>query len=443
VAVSDAVSADPRQVLAERPMHWRQVCAVGVATAINALDGYDVLSISFASPGIAADWQLDNASMGLVLSMELVGMAIGAFLLGALTDKLGRRTVTLGCLGVMTLGMALAAFATDIVMLSLIRLATGFAIGGVLATTNAIAAEFSNRRRRNLSVAVMAGGYPVGAVLGGLVAAYLLDRTGDWRSVFLFGAAATAAMIPVVFVLVPETVAFLVARQPRNALARINATLSRFGHSQVSDLPAAASEQRQSVRALLSPGMARLTLTLTAVYFLHILTFYFFLKWIPKIMVDQGHAASSGAILLVCANIGGALGALGLSLLTQKVDVARLTMAAMVVGAVAVSVFGWADAPLRQMMVIAAVAGAFTNAGVAGLYAILADAFPDSLRASGTGFAIGIGRGGAALGPIVGGMLFSAGFSLSQVAPIMACASLGAALLLFLRPRAPRADTNG
>jgi len=147
---------DPRAIIAREPMHYRQVLTVATATALNALDGFDVLSISFASPGIAHDWGITRAALGVVLSMELIGMGIGAFLLGNLADRIGRRPTILTCLVIMGSGMGLASIAGNVMMLSLFRLFTGLGIGGMLAATGAIVAECSNARRRNLAVAIMA-----------------------------------------------------------------------------------------------------------------------------------------------------------------------------------------------------------------------------------------------------------------------------------------------
>ena len=154
-----------------------QILVVAITVALNALDGFDVLSISFASPGIAQEWGIDRAALGIVLSMELIGMAIGSILLGGVADKIGRRPTILGCLVVMAGGMLAATTASGLVGLSAWRVVTGLGIGGMLAAINAVAAEFSNRRRRHLSVSLMSIGYPLGAVVGGMVAARLLQGT--------------------------------------------------------------------------------------------------------------------------------------------------------------------------------------------------------------------------------------------------------------------------
>ena len=176
-------------------MSTLQVLVVGITVALNALDGFDVLSISFASPGIATEWGIDRAALGVVLSMELIGMAIGSILLGGVADTIGRKPTVIGCLVVMATGMLMATTATSLVTLSVWRIVTGLGIGGMLAAINAVAAEFSNARRRHLSVSLMSIGYPIGAVVGGLVAAQLL-RGNDWRAVFYFGAAVTAVPHP-------------------------------------------------------------------------------------------------------------------------------------------------------------------------------------------------------------------------------------------------------
>ena len=108
------MTMDPRETLAKSPMSRLQVAAVAITVGLNALDGFDVLSISFASPGIAREWGIDRAALGFVLMMELLGMGLGSVLLGGVADRMGRRRMILGCLAVMTLGMFLASKATGV-----------------------------------------------------------------------------------------------------------------------------------------------------------------------------------------------------------------------------------------------------------------------------------------------------------------------------------------
>ena len=431
------MTADPRETLAASPMSRVQIVAVAVTIGLNALDGFDVLSISFASPGIARDWGIDRGALGIVLSMELIGMGLGSMLLGGVADRLGRRRTVLGCLGLITLGMIMATGARGVYDLSVWRVLTGFGIGGILAAINAIAAEFSNARRRALNVSLMAIGYPLGAVIGGSIAAGLL-KLGNWRPVFAFGAAATATFIPLVWWLVPESVSWLCQRQPAGALAAVNRGLVRMGHAPVEALPVvSAAARRRPVADIFAPQFRRVTLLLTLAYFLHITTFYFIIKWVPKIVVDMGFTPSSAAGVLVWANVGGASGGAALGFLSLRFGLRQMTMFVLIMSSVLVTVFGSGQSTLAHLALVCAVTGFFTNGGVVGLYGLLAQAFPTDLRATGTGFAVGFGRSGAMLAPIAAGFLFQAGYGLQWVSMTMAAGSLAAAVALWLLPLRP------
>jgi len=430
---------DPRETLSASRMSFIQIVVVVITIGLNALDGFDVLAISFASPGIAREWGIDRAALGFVLSMELVGMGLGSMLLGGVADRIGRRRTLLGCLVVMASGMIMATRVKGVYDLSVWRVITGFGIGGMLAAINAVAAEFSNDRRRSLNVSLMAIGYPIGAVIGGSIAALLLKR-GDWRVVFQFGAAATAAFIPLVLWLVPESIAWLCQRQPSGALASVNRSLVRMGHEPIAELPLVSLDARKrSVADIFSPQLIRVTVLVTAAYFLHITTFYFILKWVPKIVVDMGFTPSSAAGVLVWANVGGASGGAVLGLLSLRFGLKHLTMLVLVLSTIMVTVFGRGQADLAQLSLVCAVTGFCTNAGVVGLYGILAQAFPTHVRATGTGFAVGTGRAGAMLAPIIAGYLFRGGYGLQFVAIAMSAGSLVGAVALWLLPLKPAA----
>ena len=178
----------------------------------------------------------------------------------------------------------------------------------------------------------------------------------------------------------------------------------------------------------------------TLAYALHVTTFYFILKWIPKIVVDMGFVASSAAGVLVWANVGGATGGVLLGLLTLRFGLKGLTILWLLASAAMVALFGHTRADLTQLALICALTGFCTNGGIVGLYATLARVFPAESRAAGTGFAIGVGRGGAMLAPVIAGYLFQAGWGLAAVAQTMAIGSLLAAVALALLPVPPRLD---
>ena len=431
------MSTDPREVIAHAPMSRAQILACLVTVGLNALDGFDALAISFASPGIASEWGIDRAALGILLTMETVGMAIGSIFLGGIADRFGRRPMMLGCLVVMATGMILAANARGIYDLSAWRILTGLGIGGMLATINATAAEVANERRRNLCVSIMAIGYPIGVVLGGKIVALLL-QSYDWRSVFYFGAFATAVFIPIVAWQVPESISWLCQRQPAGALERVNRTLARMGHAAVSALPALTRESRASPFAdIFRRGLVRTTVLATLAYALHIATFYYIVKWVPKIVVDMGYAQSSAADVLVWTNVGGATGGAVLGLLALRLELKTLTVFVLVMSFVMVTMFGRVQGDLAEFSLVCAATGFFTNAGIVGIYAILARAFPTHVRATGTGFVVGLGRGGSVLGPIAAGFLFEGGYGLQLVSMLLGAGSFLAAVtlsLLRLRP---------
>jgi benzoate transport len=443
------VNADPRDIMAKSPMTTMQVIIIALTIGLNGLDGFDVLSISYASPGIAMEWGIDRAALGFVLTAELVGMAIGSVLIGGIADSIGRRRTMLGCITAMAVGMYMVTTASgaggagSLVVLSAWRVLTGLGIGGMLAAVNAVAAEFSNTKRKHLSVSLMSIGYPAVGAIGGTIASWLL-RDHDWRYVFYFGCAITIAFIPLIYFLIPESVHWLARKQPAGALEKINRTLKRLGHPTVAALPhISETDRKRTVADIFAPTLLATTVIVAATYFLHITTFYYILKWVPDIVVRMGFPASSAGGVLTWYMFGGATGGAVFGLLTLKYGLKGLTITTFVLSTIAVTAFGFTAPELTQLGAVCFVAGFMTNAGIVGMYAIFAHAYPTYLRATGTGFAIGVGRGGSVLAPIIAGYLFNGGLERPTVSAIMALGSLFAAgVLLFLKLQPDNAATH-
>jgi len=425
---------DPREILNQSDMASLQYVVIALTVALNALDGFDVMAISFASPGIAAEWGTTQAGLGFILSMELWGMAAGSLLLGGVADHAGRKPTILGCLMAMTVGMFMVTTTSSLVVLSFWRIVTGLGIGGMLAAINAQAAEFSNVKNRPMAIAIMAAGYPIGGVVGGMVVTQLL-KTHDWRVVFYFGTVMTALMIPLVWFMMPESVYWLVRKRPHNVLERINATMTRLGHQAMALLPEFPEESRRKTFIdIFSKAMLATTLCVTAAYFLHIVTFYFILKWVPKLVVDMGFSPSSAGGVLTWASVGGATGALTFGFLTRRFGLKNLTLFMFGCSTLATALFGQTTENLVVLSALVALAGYFINAGIVGMYAIVAEVFPTHVRASGTGFTVGVGRGGSVLSPIIAGLLLQGDMELPVLSVVMASGSLLAAgALLFLK----------
>jgi len=435
-----------------------QVMIVGITILLNALDGFDVLSISIAAGSIRNELGISDSLTGLLLAMELIGMAIGSIFLGRYADRWGRRPMMLLCLVLMSVGMfmvttnpgplaglfhpiitaipfsSFSEWPVELVHISIWRIITGLGIGGMLAAINACVAEYSNGQKKHMNVALMSIGYPVGAFSGGFISQQLL-QSYTWESVFLLGFGMTLALLPIVFFLVPETVSWQVRNQKEGTLEKVNSTLKKMGHAPVDALPDVTAELAEtSHNSIFTPKLIRTTLIVTAAYFFHIMTFYFILKWTGVILEDRQFAASQAAGVLSWINVGGATGGALIGFLTLRFDLRRLTIGAMIMSTISVIIYGSYGSDLTQITLICVVCGFFINAAINGMYAIFAHAYPTQVRAAGTGFAIGFGRGGSILAPIAAGYMFDGGVGVPVVAAILAMGSLLAAIaLLFLR----------
>jgi benzoate transport len=418
---------DPSVRLRNEPMTSFQKVAVVICIALNALDGFDILAITFAGPGITREWGLGTGALGIVISTGLVGMTIGSLGLAPVADTVGRRPTILLCLVLMTVGMLLSATADSITALVVWRVVTGLGIGGMLASINAMVAEYANDERRDFCVGLMAIGYPIGGVLGGMASAWLLAHF-DWRAVFIFGGVASAVILLAVWWRLPESIEFLVTKRPTDALNRINAILVRMRRPQIAELPVRARQEQVSLWKAFDQALLARTALICIAYFLYMLTCYYALGWIPSIVAALGFSASVGAEVSVWTNLGGIIGGALLGYLARSVGLKTLASSAMLATALALAVFGRTQPDLVVLKTVAFVLGFFLFASAVGLYATFVRVFPTHVRATGTGLAIGLGRFGGMLGPALGGWLMAGGTSRPNVAMIMA---LGAALAGF------------
>lgn len=429
---------NPISVINDSPMTIQQWIVVVVMVLLNALDGFDVLSSAFASPGISADWGIPRSELGIMLGAELIGMGFGSILLGGFADKYGRKPAMLICLVIMAIGMYLAHAATSVWPLTIFRFATGLGIGGMLAATNAVVAESTSKASRSLAMSLYVIGYPIGGVIGGYAAQSWLLVDYDWRAVFMFGAVATAAMIPLVWLFVPETPAFYAARGANDALAKINRSLRKLKQAAIDALPVLKAEgPKPKVSDILSkPGLRKVTWLLALGYVCHTFTFYYVLKFAVQIVSDSGFTGPQAASTLTWANIGGAIGGLLFGFFLKKWDIKGPTIGAMLLGVGAVAYFGMGHDSLWAWRAATFLTMFFLNAAIVGFYAGFARGFPAYARASGTGFALGIGRAGAAGSPIAAGFMFSAlgNDQLLPVSVIMTVGSLASVIMLLLLP---------
>ncbi|MGZ5931176.1 MAG: MFS transporter [Rhizomicrobium sp.] len=425
------MTQDVRDVVREDAMSRFQVIAVTVCMAINALDGFDVLSIAFTGPRIAKEWMLAPTELGLLFSAGLAGMMLGALLLSPLADLIGRRFLVLLGLIVITAGMALSGLARGLEELAILRLFTGLGIGSLLSSINTIVMEYASRRRKVFAVAFMSVGYPIGATIGGTIAVFLIADFG-WRSVFFFGASLSAALIPIVLVTLPESLDFLLAKRRSNALARVNALLQRMGRAELTELPPPNSAQTEArgVLAGFDKAFFWRTLLICTAYFLTMLPFYFMLNWTPKVLVDEGLSLSTGISGAVIMNGAGVFGGLLFGAVASRLGLRPLTSVFMVLFFGSIAGFGAAGTTLPLLLGLAAAVGFFMIGVISGLYAVIGAMYPVRVRNTGTGLALGIGRLGAVAGPYLGGVLIAAGWSRPVYCAVLAAPLLLAALVI-------------
>ncbi len=425
----------PKKIIDAGPMHPMQWVAVALTIGLNALDGFDVLSSAFAGPGIKQEWNLGPDGLGVVLAMELIGMGVGSLILGGAADKYGRRPTILACLIFMAIGMFMAAAAATPQSLSAWRFMTGIGIGGMLSAINAVANEYSSAKGRHFAMAIMVIGYPIGGFTGGLIVKYLLPAN-DWRAIFEFGAWATVTFIPLVWLFIPETPSFLNMRRPTGALEKINATLARFKLQTLDALPPVEPHHENAkLSDIFGSRYLRTTILLSLGYSFHALTFYYILKMAPVIISDPQFAGQSftkaeGAGVLAYANLGGAIGGACFGWFMHRFGIKWSSVAALGFSVAAVFYFGMGQTTLAGWSVAVILVQLFTNAAIVGFYSAWAIAYPTHIRATGTGFALSIGRGGAALSPIMAGLMFKADLGLFGVSAVMGIGSL-LAMLMF------------
>lgn len=398
------------------PMSRFQVVAVLICITLNMLDGFDVLVMAFTASDVQKEWGLTGAQLGILLSSGLFGMAAGSMFLAPFADRFGRRALILTCLVLITAGMLMSAVATGPRILGVLRVLTGIGIGGMLASLNVITGEYSSDRWRSAAISMQATGYPIGATIGGIIAAWLIVRFG-WRSIFLFGGLMSAVMIPVVLSRLPESLDFLLARRPQGALDRLNHLLAKMQREPVAELPRLDDVPKAHARLidLFRGGFAGSTLLIWLSFFMVMLGFYFVLSWTPRLLVAAGMSTQQGITGGVLLNIGGIIGGSAFAWLSIKGSLKGLASLSMLLTVIALVAYGYWSGTLGLAFGLALLSGMCIFASMVSLYAITPVLYPASVRTTGMGWAIGIGRLGAILAPLLAGVLVDGGWQAAHL----------------------------
>ena len=358
-----------REAIDSSPISRFQVGVIGICLVLNLIDGFDVLVIAFAASGVAKEFSLNGSQIGLLLSSGAVGMALGSAFIAPLADRIGRRPLSLVCLLISTLGMTLAATSTSFVELGLSRLLTGLGVGGLIASLPVIIAEYSPARRRGTTIGLYTTGLPLGGVLGGAVAALVAIEFG-WRASFAAGAVLTALMLIAAYFAIPESLDYLLVRQPARALDKINHVLRKMRLATIDVLPEGEVRAARGVRtAILTGRQGVRSILLWIAFFIMMGGFYFATGWTPRLLEQSGLSAQQGISGGVLLNLGGVVATLAFSVLALVVTTRLLTVLSLAAAGVSFLMVSLAFGNLAATLVAAIAVGVFINASATGLFA--------------------------------------------------------------------------
>lgn len=354
---------------------------VALCFAVNMVDGMDVTILSYVAPALQQGWGIDADTMGTVFSAGLLGMALGGVLVAPLADRLGRRPLILTALVLMSGGMLASGLVASVSELIAARIAVGVGIGTVLAAMAALAAEVAPPRQQNLAVGVVQAGYPLAAVFTGLAVARLLPSTG-WQPLLLHAGLVTIAMLPLAALALPESRALAAAAGGRRTLP---------------------------IAALFGAGLARKTLLLFTAIFMGLMVLYIIVSWITNLAIAAGLSTQNGIYAGALYNLGAFLGTVGMSVVSVHVALTRLVPALFAAAIAALLVFGSIAMPVGATLGVAFLIGVTLQGGYNGVWPLAASIYPPDRRATGIGWAVGIGRSGAVVGPAAAGVLLAGG----------------------------------
>ena len=404
---------------------FRQILIVLLCLVFNMVDGFDITAMAVTAHQIGEDMQLSEDKLGLVFSFSLAGMMLGAMFLAALSDVIGRRTMIIITLTLVGVTVLLTASVNSLPALILLRFISGLGAGAMLASVATLASEYSPEKFRAMAVTAVTAGYPLGAMTTGLVASSVVPEFG-WQGMFIAGGSATLLLALIAFFMIPESLHFLCKKQPDDALQRVNKILQIFKIQSLQHLPSientggATEADRQNIYqkmlTLLTPEFRRSTLTLWATFFLCISTLYFLMSWTPKLIINLGYSPDAGNLAFTLFNFGGVLGIFILGYLASKWSLSTLIS----IFAITSAVFMWAfagavslDFNQTSLMMLIFIIGISMQGGYTGMYAVAAKIYPIEIRSTGVGWAIGLGRFGAVLGPGIAGYMIASGLPIT------------------------------
>ena len=431
-----ASPVDVADFIEQQPVGRFQIGLLLTCAAVLFLDGFDTQAIGYVAPVLAREWGLTKGALGPVFSAGLFGLMIGALIFGPLADRIGRKKIIILSSLAFGIGTLATAFITEVNTLLVIRFLTGLGLGGAMPNAVAMTSEFSPHRRRATMVMVMFCGFSVGAALGGLLAAALIPQFG-WRSVFVVGGLAPLLLVPILLLRLPESVRFLALtgrahERVAQLLGLINPKVTFAPGTQfIVHEPGLAGIP---VLHLFRDGRTPVTLLLWVVFFMSLLVLYFLSNWLPTVLNDLGASVSEAAAIGSMLQVGGVVGTFALGSIIDRFSFRALALVYFV-AVFAVGAIGQLGHSVVFVTLAIFATGFCIVGGQIAANALAATYYPTSVRATGVGWALGIGRVGSIVGPLVGGALLTAKWSTGSVFIAAATAALCAALAAFALSR--------
>ena len=425
------------QVIDKGKISGQQLLVVGLCMFFNMLDGFDIIAMAVVAGEVSREMMLPPDKVGWIFSFALAGMMLGAMLLAPISDIVGRRKIIVVSIIVVGVSILLTANATTLTEFIALRFISGVGAGVMLASQATLAAEYSPEKYRSLSVTFVTSGYALGAMLTSVAAGLILPDYG-WRGMFWFGGAATLVMGMVAWLLIPESLKYLLERRPANALQRVNKILAKLKRDPLLQMPDIESPQQkqspgmvQVMSQLLAKEHRKVTLTLWTTFFLAFSALYFLMSWIPMLIEDSGFSAADGREAFFLFNLGGVIGVWILGILSTRWKLTNIVFTLMFSASIFMVVFAAIPGDLDFLLTLIFIIGLLQQGGFTGLYAAAAKAYPTSMRSTGIGWSIGLGRFGAVAGPAAAGYLIAGGLDMSANFYIFAIPLAASALIAY------------
>jgi AAHS family 4-hydroxybenzoate transporter-like MFS transporter len=406
-----------------------QMTVVACCALVAMIDGFDTQAIGLVAPEIAAEWRVNPSAFGLVFGVGLFGSLVGALLFGVTSDRFGRKPNLLAAVVVFALVSLVTPLTTSVEGLMLARFLTGFGLGGALPGIISITCEYTPRRMRATIVGLMFCGFPLGATIGGLVAAKLIPAFG-WQSVFYFGGGVPLLLLPLLAIRLPESAQFLALRGDRERLGIVLRRMkSPLRAEHIAPEPPVT---RSPVASLFTEGRAAGTLLFWAGIFLSLLMAYLLVNWIPLVARLTGVDRSAAVLAVAVLNLGGVIGCLTLGRLADRTRRPTLVLGwGYALGALAIASIGLSNGSASTLLLTSLVAGFLAIGAQICTVALCASFYETALRATGVGWSVGFGRVGAIIGPVLGGLLLGAGVGAPVLFMVTGLAALGAGIAVF------------